>query len=104
MILRRPKTTLNDTAALPGFPPGLSRRAQEAERERATGNTPVGTSVNLARAVRISGDGGQEGRHLAPKKGVQSRSDLAGAVPAEGGVALARSVVLFTRPSARSLE
>ena len=24
-------------------------------------------SVNLARAVRISGDGGQEGRHLAKK-------------------------------------
>ena len=28
----------------------------------------VGESVNLARAVRIPGDGGQEGRHLAKKK------------------------------------
>ena len=28
--------------------------------------------MNLARAVRISGDGGQEGRHLAPKKQSQA--------------------------------
>ena len=29
----------------------------------------VRKSVNLARAVRISGDGDQEGRHLAKKRG-----------------------------------
>ena len=36
-------------------------------------------SVNLARAVRISGDGGQEGRHLAKRKegGVGGRNEHA---------------------------
>ena len=35
------------------------------ERIRLKSETERRKSVNLARAVRISGDGGQEGRHLA---------------------------------------
>ena len=33
-------------------------------------NTNTWKPVNLALAVRISGDGGQEGRHLAKRKGL----------------------------------
>ena len=54
----------------PPSPPGLWRvhgltRSAHAEIR----NTKTWKSVNLAWAVRISGDGGQEGRHLAKKKG-----------------------------------
>ena len=47
----------------------------------------IGKSVNLARAVRIAGDGGQGGRHLANKKGVSGLgTDGSGGAGRSGGM------------------
>ena len=46
----------------------FSELRREGLREAEIRNQKVRKSVNLVRAVRISGDGGQEGRHLAPPK------------------------------------
>jgi len=58
-----------ESCTCPQSPPGFwCDHGQSLSAQAEIRNQKVRKSVNLARAVRISGDGGQEGRHLAKKK------------------------------------
>ena len=60
---------VNDPASNSLYPKGPARLPLPGDGISAEiRNTHAWKSVNLARAVRISGDGGQEGMHLAKKK------------------------------------